>query len=155
MIRLMLVLILLAGHSAEAHCWQRAGARYGIEPALLKAIAVVESGLSPTAVHKNRNGSTDVGLMQINSQHFAQLRQYHITARSLITNPCQNVITGAWVLAGQIRQFGYNWEAVGAYNAGNARNRKTHLVRLRYSQKVARIYQGLKSNDKEFAAWEK
>lgn len=155
MIRLILLLTLLAVHGAEAHCWQRAGARYGIEPALLKAIAVVESGLSPTAVHKNRNGTTDVGLMQINSQHFAQLKQYNITAHSLIHNPCQNVIAGAWVLAGQIRQFGYNWEAVGAYNAGNARNRKTHLARLRYSQKVARIYQGLKRNDKEFAAWEK
>lgn len=149
MFRLMLVLFFLAVNSAIANCWKQAGERYGIEPELLKAIAIVESGLSAAAVNKNNNGTTDVGLMQINSQHFNQLKKYRITPRLLINNPCQNIMTGAWVLAGQMRVFGYSWDAVGAYNAGNARDRKTKIARMRYSQKVARVYQGLKSNNKD------
>ncbi|WLI78761.1 lytic transglycosylase domain-containing protein [Kosakonia sp. H02] len=149
MLRLILVLFFLTVHCANAHCWQQAGERYGIEPELLQAIATVESGLSATAFNKNRDGSTDVGLMQINSQHFKYLKKYRITPGSLLNNPCQNIMTGAWVLAGQMRIFGYSWEAVGAYNAGNARNKKTRLARMKYSQKVARVYQGLKSNDKD------
>lgn len=33
------------------------------------AIAMAESGLNPTATHKNTNGSTDYGLFQVNSIH--------------------------------------------------------------------------------------
>lgn len=36
------------------------------------AIAKAESGLDKNATHKNRNGSTDSGLMQINSIHCAK-----------------------------------------------------------------------------------
>ena len=38
-------------------------------PELMIAIAKAESGLNPYATNKNRNGSTDTGLFQINSIH--------------------------------------------------------------------------------------
>ena len=38
-------------------------------PELMIAIAKAESGLNPYAMNKNRNGSTDTGLFQINSIH--------------------------------------------------------------------------------------
>ncbi len=144
-----MVLFLLSTPPVMADCWHRAGERYGIEPELLQAIGIVESGLLSSATNGNKNGSTDFGLMQINSQHLRQLNKYNITAHTLINNPCQNVMVGAWVLAGLMRKFGYSWDAVGAYNAGNGRSRKTKIWRQRYIKKVVPVYQRLKNKHKD------
>ena len=149
MIRLLIVLALLSVQPAMANCWRSAGERYGIEPELLQAIGIVESGLLPSAINGNKNGSTDIGLMQINSQHFSQLKKYNITQHALMNDPCQNVMVGAWILAGQMRLFGYSWEAVGAYNAGNGRDSKTKMWRKRYIKKVAPVYLRLKNKHKD------
>ena len=62
----------------SAACWVEAGDRHSIEPELLYAIALVESGLNPGAVNHNNDGSRDVGLMQINSMHLPRLQaRYH------------------------------------------------------------------------------
>jgi Soluble lytic murein transglycosylase and related regulatory proteins (some contain LysM/invasin domains) len=130
--------------SARANCWTEAGARYGIEPELLQAIAIVESNGNITAVNKNRDGSLDVGLMQINSSNFSALRKFRISQKDLLDDPCQSVMTGAWILAGQIQQFGYTWDAVGAYNAGTANTPARRALRQRYIKKVAPHYARLK-----------
>lgn len=153
--RLILLLLLISAGPAMANCWRSAGERYGIEPELLQAIATVESGLYSSAINENNNGSTDIGLMQINSQHFRQLKKYNITQGALINDPCQNIMAGAWVLAGHMRMFGYSWEAVGAYNAGDRRDGKTEMWRKRYIQKVAPVYQRLKNKHKDEALWAK
>jgi soluble lytic murein transglycosylase-like protein len=64
---------LIAALPARA-CWEQAGERYGLSPELLYAIARTESGLDPQAVGRNRNGSRDIGLMQINSVWLPRLR---------------------------------------------------------------------------------
>ncbi|PIV87852.1 MAG: hypothetical protein COW48_09240 [Hydrogenophilales bacterium CG17_big_fil_post_rev_8_21_14_2_50_63_12] len=56
------LLVTLPAHA----CWKEAGTRYGVSPQLLYAIARTESGLNPQAIGRNRNGSRDIGLMQIN-----------------------------------------------------------------------------------------
>lgn len=127
-----------------ADCWKEAGTRYGIEPELLQAIAIVESGLTPSAINKNRNGTHDVGLMQINSSHLSTLKKFNITRQGLINDPCQNVMTGAWILAGNFRHYGYSWEAVGAYNAGTGRSELHKTLRKKYAQKVVPHYLKLK-----------
>jgi soluble lytic murein transglycosylase-like protein len=48
-------------------CFEDAGNKYGINPILLESIARVESNLNPKAINKNTNGTSDIGLMQINS----------------------------------------------------------------------------------------
>jgi soluble lytic murein transglycosylase-like protein len=54
--------------------------------------------------------------MQINSSHFSA--RYGIDERRLITEPCTSIMVGASILSSMIKVYGYNWEAVGAYNAG-------------------------------------
>lgn len=142
-----LVLFLLLSASALpalADCWEEAGARYGIEPELLQAIAIVESGLNSGAVNKNRNGTIDLGLMQINSSHLPGLGKFNIDRDVLMNNPCQNVMTGAWILAENMRHFGYSWEAVGAYNAGLAKTKIKKTLREKYINKVIPHYIKLK-----------
>ncbi|MCC3704289.1 transglycosylase SLT domain-containing protein [Rouxiella badensis] len=127
--------------SAQAHCWQEAGERYGIEPELLQAIGIVESNLNPTARNNNKDGSYDIGLMQINSRNMPALNKFNITEQQLVDNPCLSVMSGAWILAGMIRQKGYSWEAVGGYNAGLSPKR-AHL-RKRYIKRVWPQYRRL------------
>jgi soluble lytic murein transglycosylase-like protein len=115
------------------------GGRYAIEPELLRAIADVESGQNPNAMNYNKDGSRDIGLMQINSHHLPRLSAQGITEQRLLGDPCLSVEVGASVLAGFIARYGYNWTAVGAYNAGNSPQRQA--ARLRYARKVWQRYQ--------------
>ena len=127
---------------SQAHCWDEAGARYNIDPVLLQAIAHVESGLNAKAYNRNNDGSYDIGLMQINNRHFSRLKPFGITEKRLIAEPCTSVMVGAWILAEFVQRVGYNWNAVGAYNAGNGAKRQA--ARDRYIKKVSQKYQALK-----------
>ncbi len=96
-------------------CLERAAAWAEVNPMLLRAIAWVESRGNPRALNWNRNGTYDVGLMQINSSWYHQglkLWWRHMG------HPCVNVAAGAWVLKQCIAVHGYTWDAVGCYNAG-------------------------------------
>lgn len=100
-------------------CFRDAGAYYKIPPRLLAAIARTESHFDPRAFNHDSDGSVDVGLMQINSHWFPKLRARGIEHKSLM-DPCTSIWVAAWILSENIRQFGYTWKAVGAYNAGGA-----------------------------------
>ncbi len=100
--------------SLHAFCFDEAGKEHGISPRLLMSIARVESGLNSKAVNTNRNGSNDLGLMQINS---AWIEILSLNREELIADPCYNVKTGAGILRRCIDAYGYTWEAVGCYNA--------------------------------------
>ena len=133
MVRIGLLLGALALALPARACWQEAANRYQVDPALLYAIARTESGLNPAASHRNRDGSIDIGLMQINSAWLPDLARHGISARDL-WEPCTNIHVGAWVLAQKIRKLGMTWDAVGAYNA------TTPTKRISYAWKV---YQNL------------
>lgn len=125
-----------------AQCLQGAGVKYRIDWKLLQAIAEVESGMNPVAIGYNRkNGkvlSEDLGIMQINSSWLPVLREMKITRDMLLSNPCQNIHVGAWILAKNIAQNGVNWTSIGAYNAG-FRN-ANEPFRMRYAHKVYARY---------------
>ncbi|HCH39691.1 type III secretion system invasion protein IagB [Leclercia sp. M50] len=138
----VIFLLLLISQGALANCWNSAGKYYHVDPWLLFAIADVESGLNPNAVGYNHDGSRDVGLMQINSTHFAELEKKGIDEYRLITEPCTSIMVGASILSGMINVYGYNWEAVGAYNAGL--KPENYPQRRIYARKVWAKYQRIK-----------
>ena len=101
---------------ARADCLDDAATFQKVSVSLLRGIAQVESGMNPNAVNTNTNGTVDIGLMQINSSWLPKLAHYGIRREHLF-NACVSAYVGAWILATNIKQFGPNWKAVGAYNA--------------------------------------
>jgi soluble lytic murein transglycosylase-like protein len=114
---------------ASADCWDAAARPYGIDPTLLLTIAQLESGLNDTALHRNADGSDDIGVMQINSHWLPTLRRYGIDRKALY-QPCTNERVGAWILADAIGRYGSTWRAIGSYNA------RTPAKQLAYAEKI-------------------
>ncbi|MGH6894162.1 MAG: lytic transglycosylase domain-containing protein [Dongiaceae bacterium] len=145
MIRVLALFLLVAlassAHAAEqramADCFNDAGRAYRVPPLLLQAIAWVESRYDQDAAHKNTNGSTDMGVMQINSLWLEPLAQYGIESKHLY-NACLNINVGAWILRRQINEVGYNWQAVAQYHSRNSERGES------YARMVARVYFRLK-----------
>lgn len=105
---------------ANATCWEAASEGYGIPEKVLKAVAKTESGFNVNAVNRNKNGSHDIGIMQINSAWMPTLEKYGINEESL-KDACTNVKVGAWILSNNAKKLGWNWNAIGAYNVGCAK----------------------------------
>ncbi|WP_347467361.1 transglycosylase SLT domain-containing protein [Burkholderia stagnalis] len=114
---------------ARADCLDDAAAFHHVNVSLLRGIAQVESGMKTNAVNTNANGTTDIGLMQINSSWLPTLSREGISEQSLY-DPCTNAYVGAWILSQNIRQLGPTWNAIGAYNAASPDKR------LAYARKV-------------------
>lgn len=138
-------LLLCTCQSAQAFCFDEAGARYHIDPQLLRSISKVESGFNPGAIGYNRNKkgqvtSRDYGLMQINSTHVSQLRTMGVlqSEQELLTKPCLNVMVGAWILARHLQVCSVTWECLGSYNAGFADDNTAR--RMVYARKVYAEY---------------
>ena len=118
----------------HAFCFQEAGQRYGVSPSLLMAIAKAESNLSPSATNHNRNGTVDIGLMQINSIWADQLGP----TWDRLFDPCTNVMVGAWILSQCIQDYGSTWQAVGCYHSRTPAKRDAYAARIAHIFKAER-----------------
>ncbi|WP_082103001.1 lytic transglycosylase domain-containing protein [Robbsia andropogonis] len=119
-------------------CLVEAAHIYDIDPVLLHVIAAQESGFRADATHRNRDGSIDIGVMQINSAWLPALKKYGVGEKQLFDG-CTNERVGAWILSQNIARYGATWRAVGSYNA---------LTRSRqrdYAQRIFNQYYAVKS----------
>ncbi len=97
-------------------CFNVASARYQIPNKLLRAIAKTETKLDPLAININSNHTYDIGIMQINSTWLPKLERVGITELELFDG-CKNIQIGAWILAQNIKRYGFNTRAIGAYHS--------------------------------------
>jgi soluble lytic murein transglycosylase-like protein len=122
-----------ATYAGASGCtWESVAAKYpGLNPYLLYAIAVQESGLNPHAKGRpNANGSVDIGLMQINSAWLPVLKSRFGITLAHLYDPCVNLDVGAWILYENFRTLGHTWRAVGAYNAKSEHKRLDYVLRV-------------------------
>jgi len=112
---ILLVIFLMKPAWCAAFCFEEAGKAFDIDPAVLEAIARVESNYDPGAVNYNRDGSYDFGLMQINSSWYEVLGE-KIWMR--LGDPCVNIYVSAWILRQCLDRHGDIEDALACYNAG-------------------------------------
>lgn len=153
MLRLWLCLLMVIPLPTFAYCFQEAGQRYEVDPLLLEAIGIQESGLQQGVTNKNFDEtgkwiSTDYGVMQINTANANRLIQMGLihSPDDLLKDACFNVQAGAWVLARHLRVCGNTWRCLGSYNAGFHPSAKQEAKRLLYARLVRKIYDQLKAH---------
>ncbi len=111
-------------------CFDSAAKRVGVSPLLLSSLGCVESKFNANAINRaNKNGSSDYGLMQINSAELPRLAQKGIGVEQLM-EPCTNIQIGAEVLAQKIKSKGDTWRAIGAYNAASEKKRQGYAWKV-------------------------
>lgn len=135
------LLFVVTGAHAEALCFDEAGALYGINPLILRAIAKVESNYKTRAINRNRNGTYDFGVMQINSSWASSLG---MERWNTLGDSCSNIKTGAMILATCMKKYGYTWEAIGCYNS------QTPDKRDKYARVVFNQLQRIEQEDRLF-----
>lgn len=116
-------------------CFQDAARFHRVDADILRAIARVESAYDPAAVGHNSNGTQDLGLMQINSVHFAELASQGIAPKRL-RDACTSIYVAAWHYARQVSRYGNTWKAVGAYHSA------TPALRDGYARRVRTVVEG-------------
>ncbi|MEC5406600.1 lytic transglycosylase domain-containing protein [Paraburkholderia sp. MPAMCS5] len=120
---------LLIATTSRADCLDDAARFHHVNVRLIRAIAAVESGQRAGVVHLNDDGTTDIGLMQINSRWLSTLSRFGVS-RADLQDGCTNAYVGAWILSQDIRRLGLTWDAIGAYNAGTRQKRIAYARRI-------------------------
>lgn len=149
----LLILLILAtsefahAQASRAECIESAAKIYKLDPDLLKALAKHESDFNRKAVHKNKDGTYDYGEMQINSKHLPMLLKAGFKKDDLF-NYCASYHIGAYILNVGISRYGKTWRAVGSYNAGFGRGKKSEAARLEYVRKIKPVYDRIKMGRK-------
>lgn len=115
-------------HGVPIHCINQAAVQFHVPAKIIISVMSVEGGRNGMRV-KNKNGTYDYGVMQINSSWSTHLTSYGIRPSDLQYNPCINVQVGAWILAQGMAESN-GWLGVGNYHS------HTPYYNERYRKKV-------------------
>ena len=99
--------------------------RSGVDPNIVKAIIMEESGGNPNAVGDN---GESIGLMQIQPKHHKK-RMEELGIVSLF-DPQENVILGCSILSDLYDKYGNYEDALSVYNSGNTEDGKAYAERI-------------------------
>lgn len=129
----LLLLPLLGGMGAYwwYHAWREhsqdvpilaAARRYGVEPALVKAVVWRESRFYPGT----RGGKGEIGLMQVlpkaAAKDWTDAERVPLLAAEILLDPGTNTLVGAWYLRKLLKRYGQTDNplpyALADYNAG-------------------------------------
>lgn len=125
-------------------CFALVSAFYHLPPHVLPSIQLVEGG-GPALAAANRDGSTDLGVMQINSLWIAPLARYarqpETTIRQrLLHDPCFNIAAAGAIMRIYLNdEKGNLMRAIGNYHSHKpARNQQYQSKVLEASERLFR-----------------
>lgn len=109
-------------------CIQAAAQRYRVEPVLILAILSTEGG-RPGLARLNRNGSYDLGPMQVNTLWVSRAG---LNAQQLRDHGCYNVFVGTAILANElVRSAGDMGAGIGNYHSRTPKHHERYRRQVR------------------------
>jgi soluble lytic murein transglycosylase-like protein len=107
------------------------GQKYNISYVLLKMVALTENEkFDKNAIRYNKNGTKDIGLMQINTLWIKELSSFHLNEKKL-KDINTNIEIAAYILSNLIKKYGYSWETIGMYHSRTKKYKRRWLKRAK------------------------
>lgn len=108
----------VAVQPVTGNCLEYAAKRFGVPIEALFLVLDIERG-NVGKISYNKNGSYDMGPMQINSCHLETFQQAGISRDMILYNGCINILAGAYLLFGHAKSVKTdNWlEIIGRYHS--------------------------------------
>jgi len=112
------------------HCINQSAIEFHIPAKLIIAILNNERGKIGQAV-LNKNGTYDLGPMQVNTSWLPELKKYGISRQDVQYNACINIQVGAWILAKSITEETNLLTGIGNYNSHTFTLNKSYYTRVK------------------------
>lgn len=103
-------------NDAPVTCINQAAIIYHISTTLILAVMKKENGRNGQEV-RNKNGTYDLGIMQVNSRWLPTLARYGYTRDDIQFDPCKNLMAGSWILANSFADGKTLWSGIGNYHS--------------------------------------
>lgn len=114
-------------------CINESAIEFHVPAKLIIAVLNVEHGKKGEA-NKNKDGSYDLGPMQVNSIWLPELKRFSVTKEALQNDPCLNVKVGTWILGKAIASEKELVKGVSDYHS------RTPIYNKIYAQKIKVVY---------------
>jgi soluble lytic murein transglycosylase-like protein len=126
-------------------CAAQASLRYQVPELLLHAVIVKENGRMGKCV-RNKNGSQDCGLAQINTSWIDHFAKYGVKFEHVLYDTCTNLNASAYILRDNYNKKKDWFSAVVAYNIGpNKWTPVRYQIGYRYATDVVRYWWGFQN----------
>lgn len=127
---------------ATAQCIERISARSGVPELVIFAMIKTEGGWEGLS-RKNKNGTHDYGIMQINSIWLPAIRKrFGLTPSQVKNDGCSNIAAGVWILRRLWNADGTLYQAIGHYHSFNPSIEKTYQLRFLKNMDWVVLYLG-------------
>ena len=97
-------------------CINRAAVTYHVPATIILSIIKKENGKNGDAI-RNKNGTFDYGVMQINSIWLPKILAYGYTQKDLQFNACKNVAVGTWIISQNMGNKDLLWKSIANYHS--------------------------------------
>ena|SRR5579862_1286874 len=103
-------------NDVSVDCINRAAILYHIPVPIILSVMKQEGGKNGQAI-RNKNGTIDYGVLQINSIWLPKIAAYGYTRDDIQYNACTNLLVGVWILSQGIAQGKNIWSGIGEYHS--------------------------------------
>jgi soluble lytic murein transglycosylase-like protein len=129
------LLLVATGASAATEaevrrCIDQSASAFGISPVPIRVLREVEGGAVGKVSRANKNGTYDIGPMQVNSLWLPALAELGISERDLRDNACINVYVGTWIYYNQYLKSRDVVLAMARYHSPGARHHQARYLGL-------------------------
>ncbi len=126
-------------------CVAQASSRYQVPELLMHAVLMKENGRTGKC-SRNRNGTYDCGLAQINTSWTDYFARHGIRYESIANDACLNIHVSGYILRRNFDQKRDWFKAIVAYNIGPANwTPERYRVGWRYGNDVVRYWWGFQN----------